>query len=192
MSLMDTSGITDGLLKVVSKSIEAAEKGRDAAESRARELEEQLRQAQEQKISDLQAEIKKLRVENSRLTLKEQLGVDAGAAPAAAAGGGGEPGDTADGGGGGGDDGRAVGQKRLAEVYTWLAGHYLSRYADGIVAEGYDALEYLLQAEEEELEQLISCDAVNMKPPHAKKFRRQVAARRSEAAGTDAAGESAK
>ena len=43
---------------------------------------------------------------------------------------------------------------------------------------------YILTMDDEELEQLIACDAVSMKKPHAKKFRLSVVARRTDAAST--------
>lgn len=56
--------------------------------------------------------------------------------------------------------------KTLAQ---FLASIKLDRYAEAIVAEGFDELEFLLQANEADLEELIA--AVKMKKPHIRPFK---------------------
>ena len=162
--VLDTS-VTDGLLAVVNRSIEAAEKGRESAESRMRELEGRLQEQQEQRTQLLEAEVKKLRGENT--LLRGQLKVGGGASFSSAEG----------------SDAPSGAELDLAErtaaVYAWLASIYLSQYAEGITGEGYDALEFLTSADEAEIDALIACEAVGMKPPHAKKFRKELAVLRS-------------
>ena len=162
--VLDTS-MTDGLLAIMNRSIEAAEKGRESAESRMRELEGQLQEQQEQRTQLLEAEVKKLRGENT--LLRGQLKVGGGASISSAEGGDAPSGAELD------------LAERTAAVYAWLASMYLSQYAEGITGEGYDALEFLTSADEAEIDALIACEAVGMKPPHAKKFRKELGVLRS-------------
>lgn len=161
-SMAIDSGTTEGLLNAVCRSIDVAERSRDAAESRAQELEAQLHEVRTQRINELELEVKRLRSENTRLrsAQRQRLSEPRAADPAASTRG----------------NGVGAAEARVAELHAWLAELFLSSYADGIVSEGYDALEYILAMDDEELEQLITCDAVAMKTPHAKKFRRSVAA----------------
>jgi hypothetical protein len=177
-SLAIDPGATEGLLNAVCKSIDAAERSRDAAESRAQELEAQLHEARTQRINELELEVKRLRSENTRLRSAQRQ--QRPSEPRAA-----DPADSTRGGG------VEALEARVAEVHTWLAELFLSSYADGIVSEGYDALEYIWTMNDEELEQLITCDAVGMKTPHAKKFRRSVVASRTDPAAAAAAASSA-
>ena len=162
--VLDTS-VTDGLLSVVNRSIEAAEKGRESAESRMRELEGRLQEQQEQRTQLLEAEVKKLRGENT--LLRGQLKVGGGASFSSAEGSDAPSGAELD------------LTERTAAVYAWLASIHLSQYAEGITGEGYDALEFLTSADEAEIDALIACEAVGMKPPHAKKFRKELGVLRS-------------
>jgi len=162
--VLDTS-MTDGLLAIMNRSIEAAEKGRESAESRMRELEGQLQEQQEQRTQLLEAEVKKLRGENT--LLRGQLKVGGGASISSAEGADAPSGAELD------------LAERTAAVYAWLASMYLSQYAEGITGEGYDALEFLTSADEAEIDALIACEAVGMKPPHAKKFRKELGVLRS-------------
>lgn len=122
------SGATESLLSAVHKSIEAAEKNREAAELRAQELDKQLHKARTQRIRELELEVKRLRAENARFrsARRQQHCV----VP--------EPPDSTH------TQGAEAAEARVAEVYAWLDQLFLSSYADGIVSEGYDALEYSL------------------------------------------------
>ena len=105
--------MTDGLLAIMNRSIEAAEKGRESAESRMRELEGQLQEQQEQRTQLLEAEVKKLRGENT--LLRGQLKVGGGASISSAEGADAPSGAELD------------LAERTAAVYAWLASMYLKR-----------------------------------------------------------------
>ena len=59
-------------------------------------------------------------------------------------------------------------------IHSWLGGLQLERYADAVAAQGYDKVQFLSDADESDIDELIA--AVEMMKPHAKTLKKAWAA----------------
>jgi len=144
---------SEQLLSTVSASIESAEKGRAAAEraliaseERVKTLEQRLVDEQQSRLALLAEQMEALKRHNAALEASNFLGSD------------------------------REGGAEAAELEQWLGGINLSRYTAALIREGYDALEFVRAATDDEIAGV--CKATGMKVPHAQKFTREVVAMR--------------
>jgi predicted kinase len=157
---------SEQLLSTVSASIDSAERGRAAAEraliaseERVKLLEKRLADEQDSRLALLAEQMDALRLQNAALEAANFLQRR-------------DP-----------DLSAKEGGAEAVELDQWLSGINLARYTPALIKEGFDALEFVLAASEDEIISLST--AAGMKAPHAQKFRRKVASLKD---GTAAAG----